>query len=193
MSWSCFWIFSRLPAGSEAQVDALLQAAVDQKLTPEVSAAIQAVERDPELLTDDYDAGNVNRVLMPFARPSVGIDVLNDLDAIVDFTKNSKVHVGLDRVPPFSALFYALGPNRAARLPGRFGNMVIPATRLRAVRDEVSAVFTEDPTGILERARRVFFGTDPWGDAPKLLAVLPKALDDAVEAGTGLVGFGHSV
>jgi hypothetical protein len=197
MSWSTFWIFSRLPESAAAEVEATLTEAVDRHLTREAREAVRAVERDPEVLLVK-DRRHVNGIYGPFSGPCVpfGEEDIPDLAALLDLERNSILHVGLDRIPAAMAIFYSLGAARAGRLPGRFGNMVVPAERVAETRDQVRATFSEDPAVTLERARRILGSVGSSlqaDDAPDVLGAIPTALDKAAVAGTGLVAFGLGV
>ncbi|MFF4311932.1 hypothetical protein [Streptomyces sp. NPDC001507] len=97
------------------------------------------------------------------------------------------------KADPFSALAYALGPDAALRLPGRFGDFLLDAGQVRAQLPAVeeTLVLTGTPRrDAIERmhAWMTGVGDDPDHDADELLAGPLRVLRHAASTGSGAAG-----
>lgn len=106
-------------------------------------------------------------------------------------------HVWIDRIIPAAILWYGLGPRRASRLPGRFGNTLLHRSDVPAALADAGAVFEPDfyPTfrSRIDRLRgppRHLCGRLTDDDVQDLWRAFPEALALALTGDRAL--FAHS-
>ncbi|MFF2367279.1 hypothetical protein ACFVU0_31860 [Streptomyces sp. NPDC058122] len=97
------------------------------------------------------------------------------------------------KADPFSALAYALGPDATLRLPGRFGDFLLPAEQVRAQLPAVEETLVLTGTPRREAIERIHawmtgLGDDPDHDADELLDGPLRVLRHAVRTGHGAAG-----
>lgn len=188
MGFEGVWIFAKLPVEAEGRAVKAIERALVPVLTPEVLAAVRAVEDDPELLVPELGttSGDNEHTKFRWACTPVDNMVVFDKEAGCEgFTA-----VKLDRVAPVEMLFYTIGPKRFAVLPGRFGNMVIPAREVARVRRVVNELLEMDED-FQERGERILdLGNNDPEDVGKVLNALPDALEEIDGEDVGLVAYG---
>ena len=93
--------------------------------------------------------------------------------------------ISINRCSPVAALFYALKPELADRIPGFMGNMFIRQHEIKQTLNLVEEIFnTTDYQTLNFQASSLIMGTD---DAFHILNALPKALASANEKGCSLL------
>ncbi|MGY5049740.1 hypothetical protein ACWDE0_29635 [Streptomyces sp. 900105755] len=97
------------------------------------------------------------------------------------------------KADPFSALAYALGPDAALRLPGRFGDFLLDAGQVRARLPAVEEALVLTGTPRRDAIERIHawmtgVGDDPDHDADELLDGPLRVLRHAASTGCGAAG-----
>ena len=96
--------------------------------------------------------------------------------------------ISVNRCTAVAALFYALKPQLADRIPGFMGNMFIRQNEIRQTLNLVKEIFAATDYQILNsRASCLIMGTD---DASHILNALPQALTSANEKDCSLLTLG---
>ncbi|MYW05039.1 hypothetical protein [Streptomyces sp. SID3343] len=93
----------------------------------------------------------------------------------------------LRKTDQVSALWWVLGPERAAMLPGWCGDMILTPAEARAALPAVERAFTWTPARYAAAMARL---TEIVGveNAAKLLSGVPRLWREAVAADRGIVG-----
>jgi hypothetical protein len=175
----------------EDLVAARLDRVLAARLTPELDRCVEAALADPELLVgEDWD--HVSRFYNPLCAAYTPVTSFDALGDGVDLEGEDVVVLTTNRVAPWMVLIYALGP-RVKELPGRVGNAVIRASAVAETHDRVRVLLAHDSRRIAERAEAFLaIPNNSAGDAGEILQALPRALERALQGGTGLVTFGFS-
>jgi hypothetical protein len=99
----------------------------------------------------------------------------------------SIAQVSLEGVPPAAILWQGLGPERAMRLPGFFGNMLVRAEAVAAAREQVRAALDVPRRTFTERARVLRHSQFDDATVARIHECLPQALAQALEGCTGFL------
>ena len=95
--------------------------------------------------------------------------------------------ISVNRCSPVAALFYALKPELADRIPGFMGNMFIRRNEIKQTLNLVEEIFnTTDYQTLNLRASSLIMVNH---DASNILNALPKSLTSANEKGCSLLTF----
>ena len=86
-------------------------------------------------------------------------------------------------VQPDTALWWAIGPERASLIPGCFGNIYVPAVKVSEVKPRVEAALDMSDPFFAARASDLLIDDDP----PRLSVILPEVLDRVDRSGDGVL------
>lgn len=93
-----------------------------------------------------------------------------------------------DRVPAAAALFFGLGAEQAARLPGHFGALFAAPSEVGELLPELDALLEHPSPQMLTRARRWLKGGNNTSVHPKdVFSFIPSALRTAQARSEGML------
>lgn len=194
MSCDPEWLLFRIPPARLDELAArFTRAAERSRPGKETLALLERWRRDPEGPVAD----GTLRVFEPFI--SKGFQRLA-CELFAEFTDRSDEdpfealllgRAVLNRIPPTLPLWIGLGPARADRLPGHFGNLLVAPAEIPAALEAVRAALDLPRDEYFARALPAL----EWGnngralaDAEELRVALPAALERALAEGCGLLG-----
>jgi hypothetical protein len=92
-----------------------------------------------------------------------------------------------NRIPAAAALYFGLGAERAARLPGHFGALFVAPSDVGQLLPALDAVLERPSPEMLTRARRWLGGNNQDLRPEELFAFIPRSLRAAHTRGEGLL------
>jgi hypothetical protein len=106
----------------------------------------------------------------------------------IEFTADNASVVVTDRIPAAAALYFGLGAERAAQMPGHFGALFVAPSDVGQVLPPLEAVFERPSREMLSRARRwLDRGNNDDVRPEELFAFIPRALRTARTRHEGLL------
>lgn len=192
MSVDYWWFFIHLAAEEEKNIIQLYKNALNKAVVSDSSQKIlQKWRNDSELFdTDENWASSYNHFISAFIVPSfqdLGEQLLS-AKAIPGWEINQNNCFDLiivNRCSPVAALFYALKPELADKIPGFMGNMFICNNEIKQTLNLVKEIFAAiDYQSLSSRVSRLIMNSN---HAYNLINVLPKALESADEKGCSLL------
>ncbi len=192
MSFDGFWMITLTSPESIDPMQRVLDALTRKPLHPDVKKVLAGWREDgkPELDVSGHPHRDIpwhNDFLVPFVHLTPGPSKL-DMDAL---NASECVNwLSLNRTAPSAVLFYGLGRERALKLPGFYGNMLVRPEAVRKARRLVEAAHEMDRAEFVGRAEKML--SSEGGRVEELLDALPKAFAQAEKkkAGVFALGFG---
>mgnify|MGYP001797147778 CR=1 FL=1 len=185
MSIDYWWFFIHLSSDEETNILPIYQNALQKAVLSDNSKDILQQWRDnPEYfisVNNDWVL-SYNAFLSAFLIPSFqdfGKKLISgELITGWEINENNCFDlISFNRYSPVAALFYALKPEFADRIPGFMGNMFIPHNEVKQTLNSVKEIFAvADYHALKLRARRLIIDIN---DASNVLNALPKALASA--------------
>lgn len=187
MSVDYWWFFIHLSSEEEIKILPFYQDALQKAVLSDSSKDILQQWRDnPETFIFANQKNNdflfYNRFIWAFIVPSFqnfGEQFISE-KLIPEWELNETNCfdlISVNRCSPVAALFYALKPELADRIPGFMGNMFIRQNEIKQTLKLVEEIFSETNYQTLNlQASSLIMGTD---DASHILNALPKALVSA--------------
>jgi hypothetical protein len=106
----------------------------------------------------------------------------------IEFTADNESVVVTDRIPAAAALYFGLGAERAARMPGHFGALFVAPSEVDQVLPLLETVLERPSPEMLTRARRwLDRGNNDFVRPEALFAFIPRALRAARARREGLL------
>jgi len=190
MSVDYWWLFIHLSSDEETKFLPLYQDALQEAVLSDNSNDILQKWRDNPENFYKNDFLSYNRFISAFIIPSfqdLGEKLFSEtLVPEWEINENNFFNlISVNRCSPVAALFYALKPELADRIPGFMGNMFIRQNEIKQTLNLVKEIFNTTDDQILNlQACSLIMGTD---DASNVLNALPKALASANEKGCSLL------
>jgi hypothetical protein len=122
----------------------------------------------------------------PIADPDLGL--VRDCQNLAGDGRDAVVIVTRE-VDPVAALFHGLGPARATRLPGFFGNFVLTSAECRAAEPAVGEAFgldDQEQAAVLDRIDQWLETGDTDKPAEQILRAVPAIWGRATRLGLGV-------
>ena len=193
MSVDYWWLFIHLSSAEEAYILPFYQNALQKAILSNNSKDIlQQWRNNPKnfIFTNNDWVLFYNRFISAFIVDSFqnfGEQLISE-KLIPEWKLNENNcfnFISINRCSPVAALFYALKPELADRIPGFMGNMFIRQHEIKQTLNLVEEIFnTTDYQTLNFQASSLIMGTD---DAFHILNALPKALASANEKGCSLL------
>ncbi|MCJ8283315.1 MAG: hypothetical protein MJK14_26860 [Rivularia sp. ALOHA_DT_140] len=180
MSVDYWWFFIHLSAEEETKILPFYQDALQKAVLSDCSKDILQQWRDnPEYFWKDDLFDSYNRFISAFIIPSFqdfGKKLISG-QLITGWEINEKNcfdFISINRCSPVAALFYALKPQLADRIPGVMGNIFIRQNKIKQTFNLVQNIFNQiDYQTLNDRATNLIMETN---DASNILNALPNAL-----------------
>ncbi|MBV6626807.1 MAG: hypothetical protein KI793_28370 [Rivularia sp. (in: Bacteria)] len=195
MSIDYWWFFIHLSDDEETKILPFYQDALQKAVLSDSSKDILQQWRDNHetfIFTNDDWVLFYNQFISSFIVPSFqnfGEQLISE-KLVPGWQLNENNYLDLisvNRCSPIAALFYALKPELADRIPGFMGNMFIRQNEIKQTLKLVEEIFSKTDYQTLNfQASSLIMGSD---DASDVLNALPKALASANEKGCGLLTF----
>jgi hypothetical protein len=193
MSIDYWWFFINLSSEEETKILPLYQDALQKAVLSDISKDILQLWRDnPENFYKDDLFYSYNRFTSAFIVPSFQIfgEQLISEELILGWQldeNNCVDFISVNRCSPVAALFYALKPELADKIPGFMGNMFIRQNEIKQTLNLVEEIFsTTNYQTLNSQISSLIMGTD---DAYDVLNALPKALASTDQKGCSLLTF----
>ncbi|WP_434385681.1 hypothetical protein [Melittangium boletus] len=133
----------------------------------------------PGALTDAEGAEEFEELFRPEALSEFGQGIIRlggEAEAW-DFEFTEQNVVVTDRIPASAALYFGLGEERAARIPGHFGALFVTPGEVGQVLSRVEGLFEKPTLEMRMRARRwLDRGNNDFTHPEELFAFIPRAL-----------------
>jgi hypothetical protein len=199
MSFAHWWIAISIDEDDYKLIEPYFAAASEKAaLSEESRQAIEAWRRDPSHIEQDSSNSETAALL---ANPFIGAFNLPGFDALaeqflmangrfVQFCDEARVlkMAITARYTPVSILWSALGYDRAIRLPGRMGNMILrPDQIVRAQEKTHEAYSVAKPDALLQAAKRYCDQSIDDDSLREIIDFLPAALACAKALRRGLL------
>jgi len=193
MSVDYWWLFINLSSKEESSILPFYQDALQKAVLSSISRDIlQKWQDNPRsfIFTNNDWVLFYNQFISAFIIPSFqnfGNKLISEkLIPRWELNQNNCFDfISVNRCSPVAALFYALKPELADRIPGFMGNMFIRQHEITQTLNLVEEIFnTIDYQTLNFQASSLIMGTD---DASHILNALPKALTSAKEKGCNLL------
>ncbi|BAY81995.1 hypothetical protein NIES267_14730 [Calothrix parasitica NIES-267] len=195
MSVDYWWFFIHLSSEEETKILPFYQDALQKAVLSDSSTDILQQWRDnPETFIFANHKNNdflfYNRFIWAFIVPSFqnfGEQLISEkLIPEWELNENNCFElISVNRCSPVAALFYALKPEIADRIPGLMGNMFIRQHEIKQALNLVEEIFNKiDYQTLNFQASSLIMGTH---DASNILNALPKALTSANKKGCSLL------
>ena len=193
MSVDYWWFFIHLSSAEETDIFPFYQNALQKAVLSNISKDILQQWRDNSedfiFINDDWVLF-YNRFISAFIVDSFqnfGEQLISE-KLIPEWKLNENNcfnFISINRCSPVAALFYALKPELADRIPGFMGNMFIRPHEIKQALNLVEEVFNKiDYQTLNFQASSLIMGTD---DTFHILNALPKALASANEKDCSLL------
>jgi hypothetical protein len=181
VSTTGFWLFVAVPPERHADVARLLEGIHSRELSLEENRVHEQWRLNQSVPIADRGL---------FARPFVAA-IQGDAD-LIDVLRPSENpylgSIGTDRTVPTAVLWYAIGPDKAALVPGRFGNMLLQNAEIPDALERISSALAVAPSEFAERVGFMLEHTN--NDHEETIRELRTKLIDALSQAKGLgVGF----
>ncbi|MGB6298296.1 MAG: hypothetical protein WBF90_19210 [Rivularia sp. (in: cyanobacteria)] len=191
MSIDYWWFFINLSSEEETKILPLYQDALQKAVLSDISKDILQQWRDNlENFYKDDLFYSYNRFTSAFIVPSFQIfgEQLISEELILGWQldeNNCVDFISVNRCSPVAALFYALKPEFADKIPGFMGNMFIRQNKIKQSLNLVEEIFsTTNYQTLNSQISSLIMGTD---DASDVLNALPKALASTDQKGCSLL------
>lgn len=191
MSIDYWWFFINLSSEEETKILPLYQDALQKAVLSDISKDILQQWRDNlENFYKDDLFYSYNRFTSAFIVPSFQIfgEQLISEELILGWQldeNNCVDFISVNRCSPVAALFYALKPELADKIPGFMGNMFIRQNEIKQTLNLVEEIFsTTNYQTLNSQISSLIMGTD---DASDVLNALPKALASTDQKGCSLL------
>jgi hypothetical protein len=188
VSVDCTWFFYAVRDADLASIRTLMPW-TEAELTPRTRAKLRHWRREPESLSEDREL--INGIWRAFEDPEEVSEAVATRPAL---TEGEILSVTLNRACPPMALWHALGPERAARLPAFFGRMALASSDVGKAALDAESLIDEDRRDVLDRALDIVaMGNNQGiGNGEAILDAIPKACAVAAARGRGLLAFCQS-
>lgn len=120
----------------------------------------------------------------------LGATILRNEDMFDGFIDESTVHkfIITSRVTPVSVLWYALGPERTKKLPGRMGNGCFHPYEVKSMLEKVQKEFACAGAEYMHFRAMKYVGKEvPEETVAEILSMLPHGLEQALEKKQGIM------
>lgn len=183
MGYSRWWFSLFLSPELEAELTPrFARALAAAVLTPEMEAAIRYVDDHP-VGWDFREIGRLNASMQALDLP--GFVAFAEEVACLLTEETAFRFLSINKDSPIGLLRQAIGPAAADRLPGRHGNLLVPAREVDATLSAVDQILGPIPVDAAVERIRERGGLDP--QLRELITHLPDGLRAARDRGTGFL------
>lgn len=192
MGYDGRWFFFAVPPAVHERLAPAFQAARAAGLPEATERALAHWRSEPDFLEREL-ARPVTDFLNAFwPRPFAELfddRIVRDEFPGFDLAACNVLSVSLDRFPPPALVWQGLGPERAARLPCFFGNLLVRPDEVRPALDRACEAFDVPAEVFFRRTELLWWSTSQRRrDVLDARDALPAALNEAAKRGTGLLG-----